>query len=216
METKPQQNHKPCQDLSIHMVKNEVCEILHKTIPKRTSFLFQKLVAVLPKAKRRIGVPVGWNRTQAAPNFTNNLDQIRLSCTCKQLFLPHTQSKIKILAPNFQMKQAINGLISHALGRNGILLLFPWQVRSEGTESPRPRTATHPHPGQLQEAKMTPWTRQSKNHQINDMKSKGECSLWLMVSCRDPAASKLPWKGRRKGPRLRCPKKRPPNNQPKL
>lgn len=81
---------------------------------KEHLFLFQKLVAVLPKAKRRIGVPVGWNRTQAAPNFTNNLDQIRLSCTCKQWFLPHTESKIKILAPNFQMKQAINGLISQA------------------------------------------------------------------------------------------------------
>jgi hypothetical protein len=35
---------------------------------------------------------------------------------------------------------------------------------------------------------MTPWPRQSKNYQINDEKSKEEHSLWIMVTCRDPAA----------------------------
>jgi hypothetical protein len=75
-----------------------------------------------------------------------------------------------------------------------------------------PRAATRPYPDQLREANMAPWPRQSKNYQINDEKSKEEHSLWLMVTRRDPAASKLPWKG----PRPRCPKKRFSSNQPKL
>jgi hypothetical protein len=33
-----------------------------------------------------------------------------------------------------------------------------------------------------------------KNHQINDEKSQEKHSLWLMVTCRDPTASKIPWK----------------------